>query len=353
MIMLFRYKKVIFSGIFTLGILFLPGAVLAAVDIDTDLPTGPLVSETNVLPGDVFTRTVTIQKTSDVSPLSLMIKFTRTNSIETYNLESKILVRIQRLSDDVFLTLPGGGTEATLESLYDYIDAANDNAFGFDTISGTSGSTFQYKLWFTFDPSTGNEYQKKETVFDISAGIYTVPTILKTTDDGDDDDGGRRRRRRGGGGPLTNPTGGFFRGFPGVTGTIAGEETNEGESGIAGGEGENPEIAGEETTCRYWPVWVWILSIVVFALNFWRNARKNYKQEKYRWIFPLTWTIAAAAFWYFFDKCREYYWFLYGSIIIAILSHFIYLYYLRKKVKKGLPVEKEEKTEENNISQQN
>ena len=347
-----RYKKAIFSGIFTLGILFLPGAVLAAVDIDTDLPTtGPLVSETNVLPGDVFTRTVTITKTSDASPLSLMIKFTRTNSIETYNLESKILVKIQRLSDDVFLTLPGGGSEATLESLYNYIDAANDNAFGFDTIFGTNGSTFQYKLWFTFDPSTGNEYQKKETVFDISAGIYTAPAVIKTTsDDDDDDDDGRRRRRRGGAGPTTGFPGRFFQT---LAGTIAGEETNEGGSGIAGGEGENPEIAGEETTCRYWPIWVWILSLIVFALNFWRNARKNYKQEKYRWIFPLTWTIAAAAFWYFFDKCREYYWFLYGSIIIAILSHFIYLYYLRKKVRKGLPVGKEEKTEENNISQQN
>jgi hypothetical protein len=333
-------KKIIFSGIFTLGILFFPGAVLAATDISVAFPNspGPMITETNILPGDVFTRTVTITKINN-DDKALMLRLDRMNPIGTYNLESKILVKIQRLPGGPFLPLPGGGTEKNLESLYNYLDSSNSDAFQFDSISGLTGSTFQYKMWFTFDPMTDNYYQGKSTTFDILMGIYTAETTDTT------DNGGHHHNN--GGGPPGGPGLLLFTGGRTTQGQTQGTETTEEEKQGVTREGQNPEVAGEITTCKSWPLWVWILAIVIFALNFWRNARKNYKNEKYKWIHPLVWTIIAVIFWYYFDKCREYRWFLYDSIIIAIASHFIYLYYLRKKVKQGMPVEKEETTKTN------
>lgn len=316
----------------------MPRFALAAVDIDTDLPAGPLISESNILPGNVFVRTVIITKLNATSPLGLMLRLDRTNS--TGNLESKILVRIQRLSNGQFLSLPGGGTEKTLESLYNYIDAANSNAFQFDSISGGASETFSYKLWFTFDSLADNNFQGKTTVFNLSAGIYSAPSTNSSSNNGG---GGSNNGGGGGGGgtggTLANP---ILR-FLGLAngGATAGAETSNGEQqGIVEGQaGETPEVAGAVTVCESWPLWVWILALIIFTLNFWRNARKNYTQEKYRWIFPLVWTILAVAFWYFFDKCRIYQWFLYFSIIIAIVSHFVYLYFLRRKIEKYKKVE--------------
>ena len=77
-----------------------------------------------------------------------------------------------------------------------------------------------------------------------------------------------------------------------------------------------------------------ILALIIFAAVFLNDTKKNYKDNKYGWKFALGWTILAVAFWYFFDVCREFKWFLYGSIIIAIVSHLIFLNLLKKKPKK-------------------
>lgn len=329
--------------IFVVGFLLFPYVALAGTNIDTDLPTGALITENNILPGDTFSRTVTITKLSGGGQgETLMIRFDASEmDSQPYDLSQKMLVSIKRVYDGNLMTLPNGTTQQPLEELYDiYADPSdpnnNNGAFVFDTIYGVANSTFKYQILFAFDPTAGNDFQLKSTTFDVAIGIYSSNTQAQEDDDDDDGDGHNRHHRRA----VTTSVAPTLL-STGVQGTTGGTDTTEeqqavkGEEKISGG-----EISGEENAqCRYWPLWVWILSIVVFALNFWRNARKNYKEEKYKWIFPLIWSIAAVLFWYYFDKCREYRWFLYGSIIIAIASHFIYLWVLKKKIKnRTLPV---------------
>ena len=173
--------------------------------------------------------------------------------------------------------------------------------------------------------------------FDLTLGyVGSTPGLAPTTNGGGGGGGNGGGGGGGGGGaaPILLPRP-FVRGAGLAGPTTAGAETGPGEEGVGNVPGVTEGVA--TTACKYWPFWVWILALVIFTLNFWRNARKNYKAEKYKWIFPLIWTIIAVAFWYFFDKCREYRWFLYGSIIIAIASHFIYLGMLKRKVKKNFP----------------
>ncbi|HPN96786.1 MAG TPA: hypothetical protein PLK35_03390 [Candidatus Moranbacteria bacterium] len=331
-----KFKKILASSIFSLGILFLPSAVLAGTNIDVDFPDppGPIITETNILPGDVFQRTVTVTKMNDTNQ-TLMMRFDADGVTEQYSLAKKMLVKIKRMSGTVeFVDMPNGTKEQTLEELYDYQSGDDDGAFDFDVISGSAGSTFPYQIQFTFDPLTDNNFQGKSTVFDISMGIFSESSNDVDDDDDDDDDGHKRHHQNQ---TTALVTGGLFSSILGGAPESSGEEVQ----GVTtpeegGGIGEGSEIAGETATCVSWPLWVWILAFAVFILNFWRNARKNYKEEKYKWIFPFIWTFIAVVFWYFFDKCREYKWFLYLSLIGAILSHFIYLYMLKRKVNKGI-----------------
>ena len=104
--------------------------------------------------------------------------------------------------------------------------------------------------------------------------------------------------------------------------------------------GEEGEVAGEEISlCRDWPLWVWILALIIyFALFLWRTFSKFEEQKKkgeIRWGWQAVLAIAAFLFWYFFDFCREYLWFVILAMIGGAVIYFAYLYLLKRGIRKN------------------
>ncbi len=105
-----------------------------------------------------------------------MLKFEEKLSGKEVRLARRINVRLKRLSDGKFLSLPGGGTEVSLARLYRWRDMRNSDAFAFDKISGGKNSRHDYAFVFEFSPSAGNRFQGKKTQFDLSLGIQAKST---------------------------------------------------------------------------------------------------------------------------------------------------------------------------------
>ena len=204
---------------------------------------------------------------------------------------------------DLYFTFDVNGDKKLAEKLKLYvIKVAND-----DYRIGGEGDRWTLEIKIKFDKDAGNEYQGLETDFDIDFQIESGEAGSGTE------------------GEILAGEGRVVSGNPPAE-EVQGATTEEGGQG--GG-----EIAGQEEKCQSWPKWVWILALAIFAGIFGYDARKNYVREEYGWKIALLWTALAVGFWYYFDKCREFQWFLYGAIIIAIAGHFLYLYLLRKKVK--------------------
>lgn len=326
-----KFRKIKFghwTAAFVFSLAFLPSVALAGTNIDTDLPTGSIITENNILPGDIFSRTVTIIKLNDNLNVGLMLRLDRMNSTGTYNLESEILVKIQRLSDGYFLPLPGGSFEKTLESLYDYTNAANSNAFRFDTISGNANSVFQYKIWFTFDPLADNNYQGKNTEFNVSLGIYSAPPVAKTTAD-------HHRRHRGGGGDGGAATPAITASFASLAAEqAAGETAGEITVSEEGAPGEEVEgaVAGEEE-CVPVAWWIFALMLLAYWVVMYFNLFYRIEESKnVRWFWEAVYTVLALVGWYYLDRCRTNVWFVYAMLVSGFVIYLAYLYFFKKKI---------------------
>ncbi|MDQ1284297.1 MAG: hypothetical protein QG620_645 [Patescibacteria group bacterium] len=333
-----KIRKYCFLAIITLlfvlsgNLTYAEDADMVEITLDPSGAFGPsfIIDESNILPGDKFSRKIIItNKTPDQRLVMLRLD---SNSYLDFNtgLESEILVEIKRSGGELvdFPFLPG----TTLRNLYDETAARNFDILG-------SGDSQSYEIFFVFDP-LATDQSKSRTRFDLSLGVESDvynPPILRVTsdsndddDDDDDNDGGGGRR----GGGIADLAGALFSPVEGADGED--EENNQGGGEeVRGEESSNGETSGaEDAVCQGWPKWVWILALVVFVLGLFLEARRNYLKIQFGWKTALAWTGAAAAFWYFFDKCREYQWFLYGAIILAIVSHLVYLWMLKKKIKK-------------------
>jgi len=135
----------------------------------------PLVFETNILPGDTFTRGFHVVK-KDRFDQVLTMGFKRKLTARQNILARKIFVRLRRVSDGKFLRFPNGRTMMTLAGLYAYRDSRYSDAFRFDKIFGPAGSKHEYELIFEFSPRAGNRFQRMMTRFDLSVGIFSRPT---------------------------------------------------------------------------------------------------------------------------------------------------------------------------------
>jgi hypothetical protein len=203
--------------------------------------------------------------------------------------------------------MPNGNTEQFLSEI-------NDDPFTFDTIHGPDGNTKTYELTATFDANAGNEYQGKTVIFDIIAGIHTTPTAS----------GGG-----GGGAPETGLLAGTFT--AGVTpgGPTGGGIVGPGE--VQGAEGATPEVAGAETGCSEWPLWVWLLILAGYLGVF--NALSFYKlkeKKDFRWFWEAALTAAGFLVWVYYDKCGWYPWFPYAGAVLGGTSYGYYYYTLKK-----------------------
>jgi len=337
-----KIKISIAIAVLTFCFLILPARAKAA-NISVTFGTGFPISETNIAPGQTFSRTFSVTNTSD-SDQDLMINFTDQAGnwhTGTNDVENMISVQLQEPDGTIPAVMPNGKTSELLSDLYKY-----SQAFNFDTLLKTEKNIgYNYKLIFTFNPDAGNEYQNKKTVFDLSVGINAQES---GSDNGGGGGGGHRHHHHNNG----NGNGNGNRNGNNRPGGIINALFN--RAGLVAGTGEvngqnQPEVKGEATpepgitegasttACQGWPKWIWIVVLLAYAAILLRYLGKNYKAEKLAWKFALVWTLAAVAFWYFFDHCREYQWFLYGIVIIVIASYFIYLRQMKKKIGKNMP----------------
>jgi len=323
----------IFLFAFVFGLFSIAPKALAAVSVT--LGERFPISAENLAPGDIIERDVFVTK-DDTSLEDLMILLTETGdwSTGTNDLKDRMSLKIQKPNNTytVFPMLLGGGDSASLKGIFAYSDTDNSNAFKFDTVNEVTVSPSVYKLQFTFDPLAGNDFQAKKTEFSVSVGIFSQPpsAVITTDNNNGNNNNNNNNRRR-----IANPavTGIIRTATPVMVsaGQVGGAETPTGNNI---GNGETPEVAGAENAgCTEWPLWVWILMLVgyvaVINTNFYYEAK-----EKVRWFLPLVWTTAIFLVWYYFEKCRLYPWYPYAILIIAILSFFAYLSWMRKKVKK-------------------
>lgn len=407
------FKKFIF--LITASFFAMTNLAQAGENVDVSFGADFPIMENNLLPGDVIKREITVTNKTELTQ-QIMMRFERTSTPGLYKIEDKILVSIKKISDGSFLILPF----ETLSELYDYSnpDGTIGNAFSIDTIAGGVDNFEKYELIFTFDPNTGNDWQKKETIFNLSVGIDARPAVApvakddsEKTDQGDDatidildndtdsdgtidpttvaivnnpdhgdidsvnsttgkikydpdndyfgddeftytvkDNDGNisnvatvkikiienkaDEETAGRVGGLVRGTQNFFQNLLNLPAEGAQETVPEGGTQV----GENNDeletgVAGAEDTCQSWPWWVWAISLAVFGGFFSYNDLGNYNKAKYGWKIGLGIALSAILFWWYFDKCREYQWFLYGSNIGAIGIHSIFIYFLRKKLK--------------------
>jgi hypothetical protein len=330
--------------------MFVPLVAWAGDRIDVDFPDngGAIVEAENMIPGEAFSRTISVIKHDD-DDVALMLSFD-SSSVETDILAERILVSIKRLSDGVQLLLPNETQEQSLASLYDFVDGENSDAFSFDTISGAANSVYEYDITFTFDPEAGNAYQGKRTVFDISLGVYgqapeNIPESDEETntyfndtvggddskkdDDGDDndnddgdDDGDSDEDTETPSATLTAFSGGANQSAVDEENSqeiIGGDDTIGGET-VNGESVEQGDVFGA-SICRSLPWWVWVLFLGVFAVGFNLGTVARIPQWKaYNAIIKIGIGIGAILVWYVFDECREYGWFLFGSAIAMLVG---------------------------------
>ncbi|KKP80353.1 MAG: hypothetical protein A2271_04730 [Candidatus Moranbacteria bacterium RIFOXYA12_FULL_35_19] len=260
----------------------------------TDIDGDEIFDEDNIYPGWEKSKTIRVQNEHPSEDADLYFTFDVNGDKK---LAEKLKLYVIKVANDDY-RIGGEGDRWTLEE-------ADEEELYVDRLD--SGEEEEYEIKIKFDKDAGNEYQGLETDFDIDFQIESGEAGSGTE------------------GEILAGEGRVVSGNPPAE-EVQGATTEEGGQG--GG-----EIAGQEEKCQSWPKWVWILALAIFAGIFGYDARKNYVREEYGWKIALLWTALAVGFWYYFDKCREFQWFLYGAIIIAIAGHFLYLYLLRKKVK--------------------
>lgn len=286
----------------------------------------PLFSVTNAAPGESFFSDMTVE---NLGGADRKFQFELNITTNPKALAKRLFLEVGFLDEaGKYYCEYGCGENKDLETL-------DGSEFVVKTIPGNSSKDLRFAL--TFDPNAGNEFQNANMAFDIKLGY-----------EGDGGNGGGNGAAAGGAGPVM----GFFAGVPGVPG-IAGAAT-EGESAPAG-EGEvkgeqTPEEGEVEgisvTTCEGWPLWVWVLALVAYFTAFlWRSFekfREQIEKREIRWKWQAVLAIAAFLFWYFFDFCREYWWFVIIALVGGAAVYLAYLYFFKKGVREtGEQIEKE------------
>lgn len=148
------------------------------------------------------------------------------------------------------------------------------------------------------------------------------------------DDKRKEEDDNGGGGNNNAPFFGLVAGRTTGGGFTPGNETEEApESPAVQNEGNVSQgqvqgaVAGEETACQSWPMWAWILMLVVYggAFNY-RSFSDLIQQKQRRWFVQLLLSLGAVIFWYSFDTCGTFGWFPIMILLGGAASFIFYLY---------------------------
>ncbi len=278
-----------------------------ADNINVVFQATPLFSDSNIVPGDTVTRSVTVTNTSGVSQ-DVYVK--ALNGVSTGSLGDKLLLTVTDgdatpISSLPLSTLVNGASQLLQSGLPD-------------------GSTATYDFSIYFDSSAGNEYQNSTLGFDLCVGFEGASgdTCISDTSGGSTNTGGNTgstvtNSSSGGGGTLSGASavgyqtsagsgaafisnhtpGGLVLGAStGPNGTLGlGNGTSHGGGKIGSGTSTEVAIAEGSTTSNTdqlaavgalginllggWPWWWWIpfLLLLIILLYYWYKRRKDNK----------------------------------------------------------------------------
>ena len=139
--------------------------------VNWGVPEGsPIFVVNNWMPGNSQSRTVTIKNnTATAQP----VKVKGVKTTETGNLSQVIDFVISQSGTDIY----GGATGAKTLAQF-FTDSGGASGVSLGTVS--AGVTKSYEFKATFKPSSGNEYQAKNVVFNIN---IIAPEVLGVCDD--------------------------------------------------------------------------------------------------------------------------------------------------------------------------
>ena len=336
-------KKIFYYFLLFTIYCLLPKQILAADFTVTCAQEGPCVmvpdgialfSESNWLPGDTITRTITFINQDPTYNCPLIMDITCSNQ-KISLFATKLFTNIRDRNTGVYLY---GETGETLDDLY------NIGTVSLNDIPALGTKYFDWTV--TFDPNTGNTYQSAKTIFDFEL-VFTCGKPDggngdgdgngTTTNGGTDGDGGT-----GGGDTVTATT--TWTGFPFTSGTggylaytpleeegdVEGIEIEEKEPEISA-----PEVKGEKT-CAWWHYLWWVPLVVQGLLTYLYYHWLKDKKVTAWWSMPL---ILAALSQIIHEvlgcecvdsKWCPWYW-LFNLIIFSALT----LYYLNRRKKQS------------------
>lgn len=287
----------------------------------------PLFAVANAAPGDVYDSNISIRNLgANTQNLQFLLGVTADPKI---------------LGDYLFLKINGSEGNCLWGCVNDQsVSKLNKAEVVFSDIA--PGPAKAYELVLTFDAAAGNELQDAKLSFDLTLGYQGA--ILTTSSATSNGGGGGGRGRGGGGGgggagAVLSGTG--FFGGPAGTGIIGGAEASQGanQEGEVQGESTAPgQVEGASVaSCVSWPKWIWILAILAyFAAFLWRtfeNLEGQAKKREIRWKWQFVLAVAAFLFWYFFDFCRVYLWFVVAAIVGGAIIYLYYLNLMREKIR--------------------
>lgn len=330
----FRFKK---TSLFAMSLLlvvgFWGGAVSAEDEIDLEYPVGTnlngkdIFNAKNIYPGWEDSKTIRVENNDENEDADIYFTFDVESSVDNddKNLAEKLKLYVVRVEDGSY-RIGGEGDRYTLEE-------ADDEELFVDRLSATKGK--EYRIKIKFDKDAGNEYQGIEAKFDIDFQIESESAATETVAEVLDGEG----RVVTGDQPADE------------AGTTEQEQTTV-QGDQEGGDGD-VNVEGIKNICQWWPLWVWILALIVFVIVFLFSLFYKFKEQKEgqypRRFSPAILVVAGLAFWYFFDKCDERRWFAITLAIGALVIYLIYLYIFKKSVSSNLKIDEEKfeiKTEE-------
>ncbi|MDI6778293.1 MAG: hypothetical protein QMD77_03815 [Patescibacteria group bacterium] len=283
-----------------------------AIEVITD---DPIFNVQNAAPGEKFEKPVTIL---NHGPDTEKFRFEIQNEKMSVELARHLYFQIK---DDGGVCLFGCDAAYSVESL-------NKDEILIEKIKPHSTNIYNFIL--VFDENVGNEFQNLTTVFDIKLGYQGKRPV---------------GNGNGGGGAVGAVAPGPVAGLlAAVTGGVVGGEAvsvetapEEQVEGAKTGP-EEGKIMGEEVSlCQGWPKWVWVLMLIsYFAAFLWRTfdkIKEQIEKREIRWRWQAVLALAAFLVWYFFDKCREFQWFVILALVGGAAVYICYLYFYKRRIK--------------------
>jgi len=281
------------------------GFAKAEVQIDVEYPVGSnlnkgkIFSEDNILPGWEESKTIRVENDSETDDENLYF----TLDVNGDDLAKALKLYVIRVENGSY-RIGGEGDHYTLKK-------ADDEKLYMDKLSATKGK--QYRVKIKFDKEAGNEYQGKETKFDVEFRIESEEADARTEEE------------------ILASQGRVVSGLPPVEGEqeLSPEIQTEAAVFDSREEGdEEVEIAGVTKQCNNWPWWVWALILLGYLIIFYVStfSKKNRENKNIPWVLQIIMAIAVVIFWWYFDNCREYFWFLYSSLGGSGLEYVAFLW---------------------------